>query len=92
VKFKNQIIMANYWDGAYDLDIAVDIVNTLWVQKDKALDKETNLDTIEKLKQELEILNYERTAIYRSDAMQGSIVDKALRLYAPILKQRNGKD
>jgi hypothetical protein len=73
-------------ENAYDLDIALDVVSTLRVLKCSERDKETDPDKKRKLQEEIDMMYFERNALYKTGEMQRSIMDKAFKLYAPIVK------
>jgi hypothetical protein len=74
-------------DSVYSLDVALDIIANLFILRDKQLKKEVNPQHKADLAREKDILAFEKEAIYSQGEMQASIIDKAFRLYAPILKQ-----
>jgi hypothetical protein len=76
------------YGNAYDLDVALDIVTTLKGIKSNELDKEADPDKRQRLQSDIEMMHYEREALYRGGPMQLSVMDKAFNLYAPILKVR----
>jgi hypothetical protein len=71
----------------YDLDVATEIIARMTVEKENAYDEEQDPEKKEKIKLELDVLWAEGKALYSSDELiQLSIIDKAFRLYGPILK------
>jgi hypothetical protein len=71
----------------YDLDVALSILGSMRVKKINEFDAEVQPDKKERLNQELDILLAEENALYSTSIMQKSVMDKAFRLYAPILKK-----
>ena len=74
------------FENAYDLDVALDVVSTLWAMKCKECQKETEPEKKQQLLQEIDMMRFERSALYRNGELQRSVMDKAFRLYAPIIK------
>jgi len=79
------------FENAYNLDVALDIVSSLRVMKCKEYKKEADLDNKQKLLQEIDMMQFERNALYKDGELQRSVMDKAFRLYAPILKAHYAK-
>jgi len=73
-------------ENAYDLDVALDVVSSLWALKCKEYKKETDPPKKQRLLQEIDMMQFEENALYKNGELQRSIIDKAFRLYAPILK------
>ena len=73
-------------ENAYDLDVALDVVSSLWAMKCNERDKEIDFDKKQKLQDEADMIQFERSALYKNGELQRSVMDKAFRLYAPILK------
>ena len=73
-------------EDAYDLDIALDLVFTMWALKLRERDKVLDADKKQKLQEELDMMQFERNALYKNGEMQRSVMDKAFRLYSPIIK------
>ena len=78
-------------EDAYDLDIALDLVNTMWVFKCREYRQEIDPDKKQKLLQEADMMQFERNALYKGGEMQRSVMDKAFRLYSPIIKAHYAK-
>jgi len=78
-------------EDAYDLDIALDLVNMMWALKLRERDKLMDADEKQKLQEELDMMQFERSALYKGGEMQRSIMDKAFRLYSPIIKAHYAK-
>ena len=74
------------FENAYNLDVALDVVFSLRTMRCNERDNETDPVKKSQLQQEIEMLYYEREALYKGGEMQRSLIDKAFRLYAPILK------
>jgi hypothetical protein len=74
-------------DSVYNLDVALDIIANLFILRDKQLEREENPLNKVDLIREKDMLAFEKEAIYSQGELQTSIIDKAFRLYAPILKQ-----
>ncbi|MCL2072414.1 MAG: hypothetical protein FWH18_00675 [Marinilabiliaceae bacterium] len=74
------------FENAYDLDVALDVVSTLWALKCREYKNETDPQKKQKLLQEVDMMQFEKGALYRNGEVQKSVMDKAFRLYAPILK------
>ena len=74
------------FENAYNLDVALDVVSSLWVIKCNERDKELDPDKKQKLQNEVDMMQFERYALYKNGELQRSVMDKAFRLYAPILK------
>ena len=45
-----------------------------------------NPEKKQKLLQEIDMMQFERNALYKNGELQRSVMDKAFRLYAPIIK------
>ena len=74
------------FENAYDLDVALDVVSSLRAMKCKERDKASDPDEKRKLQNEIDMMYFERNALYKNGELQRSVMDKAFRLYAPILK------
>ena len=74
------------FENAYNLDVALDVVSSLRVLKCREYEKETDPDKKQKLLQDIDMMQFERKALYKNGELQRSVMDKAFRLYAPILK------
>ena len=74
------------FENAYNLDVALDVVSTLWALKCREYKNETDPKKKQKLLQEVDMMQFEKGALYRNGEVQKSVMDKAFRLYAPILK------
>ena len=74
------------FENDYDLDVALDVVSSLWAMKCSERDRELNPDKKQKLQNEVDMMQFERSALYKNGELQRSVMDKAFRLYAPILK------
>jgi len=73
-------------ENMYDLDIAHQTIARMQGIKSRELDNVDSPQEVEKIKKELKILRAEKNALYKNDDFQLSVIDKAFRLYAPILK------
>jgi hypothetical protein len=83
------IAVTEEWDDlehAYDLEIAHDVIFELQVMKSREMRKESDLQKRKKMVQEIDMMRYELKALHENEQLQRSIIDKALRLYAPIIK------
>ena len=76
------------FENAYDLDVALDVVSSLRAMKCKEYTNETDPDIKQKLLQEIDMMQFERNALYKNGELQRSVMDKAFRLYAPLIKAR----
>ena len=87
-EFRAEATQSHYGipEDAYDLEIAIDLVTTLWALKLKERDKLLDADKKQKLQEELDMMQFERSALYKNGEMQQSVMDKAFRLYSPIIK------
>jgi hypothetical protein len=76
-------------DNVYDLDIALDIVAEMFADKSKEfLDCQDEKEK-QKLKRELDMIREERNTLYFTRTpMFDSVMDKAFRLYAPIIRHK----
>ncbi|GHT20610.1 hypothetical protein AGMMS4957_08050 [Bacteroidia bacterium] len=71
----------------YDLDVATEIIARMKAEVEHAYAEEQDSRKKEELKLDLDVLWAEGKALYSSNELiQLSIIDKAFRLYAPILK------
>jgi len=71
----------------YDLDVALTIVNHMFVENCKKINIETDSEIKEELEKMNDIYLFEKNALYKGGDIQASIIDKAFRLYAPIVKE-----
>ena len=87
-EFRAEAVQSLYGipEDAYDLEIAIDMVSTLWALKCGEYKQEIDPDKKQKLLQEIDMMQFERSALYKNGEMQQSVMDKAFRLYSPILK------
>jgi len=74
-------------NSVYRLDLALDILSNLYILTDKKADAERNPDIKHDLEKMRDMLAFEKEAVYSGGEIQDSIIDKAFRLYAPILKK-----
>jgi hypothetical protein len=74
------------FENAYNLDVALDVVASLRVLKCNERDRELDPAKKQKLQNEVDMMQFERSALYKNGELQRSVMDKAFRLYAPILK------
>jgi hypothetical protein len=73
-------------DSAYDLDVAQSVLSDMRGITSKKIEEESDPEKKLKLRQELDMIIYEMYALHSSEDAQHSIMDKAFRLYGPILK------
>ena len=79
------------FENAYNLDVALDVVSSLRVMKCNEYESETDPEKKQNLLQEIDMMQFERNALYKDGELQHSVMDKAFRLYAPILKAHYAK-
>jgi hypothetical protein len=75
-------------ENMYDLEIALQIIVQIKVIRMNELEKTTDELQREKLQKEITMLWAEEKALYSNDVIRQSIMDKAFRLYGPILKTK----
>jgi len=75
------------FENAYNLDVALDVVSTLRALKCSQYHEETDPIKKQRLLQEIDMMQFERSALYKNGKLQQSVMDKAFRLYAPIIKK-----
>ena len=75
----------------FDKDIALEIINTMYVGSLKKIDECKEMKELEELNKQANIYASELKAITGTDdAFRASVIDKAFRYYAPIIRKRNG--
>jgi hypothetical protein len=73
-------------NSEYDLDIAVETIFAMFVLKCKQRDLETNVEKKVLIQKEIDMLRFEKSAVYTKGDMQESLIHKAFNLYSPQLK------
>jgi len=73
----------------YDLDIALQIIARMEAIKSRELDNAVKQEDREKIQKQIDMLLTEEKALYKNDDFRVSVIDKAFRLYAPILKEKS---
>jgi hypothetical protein len=75
------------WKDAYDLDVALETVATMIGITVCKYDRETDPEKKQNLSEQLDMMYYERENLYKAGEPQRSVMDKAFRLYAPIIRE-----
>jgi hypothetical protein len=70
----------------YDLDVAIEILARMHAKKREEFKCEIDPAKKKLLEQEIDMLRAEEKALYINNLIQQSVIDKAFRLYGPILK------
>jgi len=73
----------------YELDIALEIIAQMEDIKSRELDDAVNEEDKKKIQEQIDILFLEEKALYKNDNYRASVIDKALRIYAPVLKKKS---
>jgi hypothetical protein len=73
-------------NSEYDLDIAAETIYSFFVLKLNQFDQEIDLEKRIALQNEIDILMFEKDAIYKNGDMRKSLIHKAFSLYSPQLK------
>ena len=73
-------------NSEYDLDIAAETIFAMFVLKCKQRDLETNLEKKLLIQKEIDMLRFEKSAVYTKGNVQESLIHKAFNLYSPQLK------
>jgi hypothetical protein len=75
-------------DSIYDLDIAAETIFAMFILKCKQLDKEIDPNKKVELQKEVDMLGFEKSAVYSDGQLKESLIHKAFNLYSPQLKAR----
>jgi hypothetical protein len=73
-------------ESMYDLDIAIEILARMQAIKTAELNSAVDRLQRANLQREINILRTEEKALYSNNPLQQSVIDKAFRLYGPVLK------
>ena len=76
-------------ENMYDLDIALQIIARMEAIKSKEFDVAVTQEDKDNLQRQIDMLLAEEKALYKNDNFRLSVIDKAFRLYAPILKKQS---
>ncbi len=82
----------NEIDYPIDFDVALSIVNSIFVMTTKKYNSSINKKEKKKLKQDITMLHKEKEMLYGTDKYAClSVMDKVVKTYSPILKARYAK-